>query len=56
MSKRELLLNAVFNEGALYGKGTQESMRLYVEHRLSYPAYIEALRKGIKVFKQKKVS
>jgi len=53
MTKRELALEVIRIEWAKYGKDTRESMRAYVENRISYAARNEAASKGLKIYKMK---
>lgn len=51
MTKREKALEGIRIEVALNGEETITSMRLYVENRVGYPAYREAVRKGMAQYK-----
>lgn len=48
--KRKDALNLIRAEYAKHGKATPASMRMYVESRISYAAYNEAAKAGMKIF------
>lgn len=50
MNKRETALEIIRTEYAKYGKGTRESMRAYVENRISAEARNEAATHGLKIY------
>ena len=58
MNKRETALEIIKIEYAKYGKETRESMRAYVENRISAEARNEAEKRGLEMFereRQKKI-
>lgn len=52
MNKRETALETIRIEYAKYGKETRESMRAYVENRISGEARNEAIKRGLKIFEE----
>ena len=52
MNKRETALEIIKIEYAKYGKETRESMRAYVENRVSAEARNEAVKRGLKIFEK----
>lgn len=50
MNKRETALNIIRTEYAKYGEETRESMRAYVENRISKKARDEAVERGLKIY------
>lgn len=50
MNKRETALEIIRIEYAKYGHETRESMRAYIENRISYQARTEAIQNGIVSF------
>jgi len=50
MSKRQTALEVIRIEWAKYGKDTRESVRAYVENRVSFKARTEAAEKGLRQF------
>ena len=53
MNKRETALEIIRTEYAKYGKETRESMRAYVENRISAEARNEAASRGLKIFERR---
>jgi len=53
MSKRETALEIIRIEYAKYGKETRESMRAYVENRISGEARNEAVKRGLRIFERR---
>ena len=49
---RETALEIIRVEYAKYGKETRESMRAYVENRISAEARNEAVKRGLKIFER----
>jgi len=58
MNKRETALGVIRTQYVKYGKETRESMRAYVENRISAEARNEVVKRGLKMFNamQKEVS
>ena len=52
MNKRETALEIIKMEYAKYGKETRESMRAYVENRISAEARNEAVKRGLEIFER----
>jgi hypothetical protein len=52
MGRRETALEIIKIEYAKYGKETRESMRTYVENRISAEARNEAVKRGLKIFER----
>ena len=52
MNKRETALEIIKIEYAKCGKETRESMRAYVENRISTEARNEAVKRGLKMFEK----
>ena len=52
MNKRETALEFIKMEYAKHGKETRESMRAYVENRISGGARNEAVKRGLKIFER----
>jgi len=50
MSKRQIALDTIRSEYAKYGKETTQSMRVYVENRISGAARDVAIRAGLKIY------
>jgi len=50
MNRRETALEIIRTEYAKYGKETRESIRAYVENRISGEARNEAVRRGLRIF------
>lgn len=50
MNKRETALEVIRIEYAKHGEETRESMRAYVENRISFDARLEAVKRGLKIF------
>ena len=50
MNKRATALEIIRIEYAKYGKETRESMRAYVENRISAEARNEAVKRGLRIF------
>ena len=48
MTKRERILTKIVAEVAREGKVTRNAVRLYVENRISYAAFQEAVQRGLK--------
>lgn len=48
--KRKDALNLIKAEFAKHGKETQLSTRTYIENRISYGAYMDARRAGMRIF------
>ena len=48
--KRKDALNLIKVEFAKHGEHTQTSMRAYTESRISFDAYTEAMKDGMKIF------
>lgn len=53
MNKRETALEVIRIEYAKYGKETRESMRAYVENRISKEARDEVVMHGLKIFRER---
>lgn len=51
MNKRETALEVIRIEYAKHGEETRESMRAYVENRISFDARLEAVKRGLKIFR-----
>ena len=52
MNKRETALETIKTEYAKYGKETRESMRAYIENRISAEVRNEAVKRGLKIFER----
>jgi hypothetical protein len=55
MTKRDHALSVIRYEYATHGKETRESMRVYIENRVSYDARLKAVREGLRIYGQKGV-
>ena len=54
MSKRQTALEVIRIEYAKHGKETQKSMRAYTENRIGWAARAEAVKKGLRVFNERR--
>jgi hypothetical protein len=53
MTKRDHALAVIRYEYATHGKETRESMRAYIENRVSYEARLKAVRGGLRIYEEK---
>lgn len=53
MTNRKQALRIIRYEYATHGEETRESMRAYVENRVSYEACREAAREGLRIYEEK---
>jgi hypothetical protein len=53
MTTREQALAVIRYEYATYGKETRESMRAYIENRISYESRLKAVREGLEIYEEK---
>lgn len=53
MTKRDHALAVIRYEYTTHGHETRESMRAYVENRISAKAYFKAIEEGLRIYQQK---
>ena len=49
---RKIALATVRAEAATYGTQTAKALRTYVENRISYAAFMEAHRAGLRIYQE----
>lgn len=54
MTKRDHALSIIRYEYAAHGHETRESMRVYIENRISYETRLKAVREGLRICEEKR--
>lgn len=53
MLTRKQALAIIRYEYATHGKETRDSMRVYIENRISYESRLKAVKEGLRIYQQK---